>query len=169
MSKRTFSAGLVLVLLMQFLFLSGCEKVKTTSTNSNLVFNGLEVKKGQLQNDALVSGKIEAGQMANVVSKVSGKVGQVNVDVGSKVKKGQVLLNLEANDLEVNIDATQAAADTARINYDLALKQHQRGQSLLSSYAISQADYENNFQGVYLKAEAGLRLAQSNLEKAQIA
>jgi len=169
MSKRRFSFGLVLFLLLQFPFLSGCDKVKNASSNTSLTFNGIQVKKGQLQNDTLVSGKIEASQTVNVVSKVSGKVEYVNVDVGSEVKEGQVLLNLEANDLEANIDSTQATADTAKINYDLALKQHQRGQELLSSSAISQADYDNNYQGTYLKAEAGLRSARSNLEKAQIA
>lgn len=139
---------------------SGNEKVPVVSTTV--------VSTGRLQADALITGKIEAVQAANVVSKVPGKVAAVNVDIGSFVRTNEVLVSLDADDFAANVKVTEAAVDAGQVAYDLAAASYERGKELFAANAITQAEFDNNYKGAYLKAEAGLRSAQANLEKAQI-
>jgi HlyD family secretion protein len=56
------------------------------------------IKLGQVT-DAGWSGKINPNQEVKIVSKISGKVSAVNVEEGTHVKKGDVLVQLETDDL----------------------------------------------------------------------
>lgn len=50
-------------------------------------------------------------------AKVSGYVGQMNVDFGDKVKAGQLLATLEVPELQADLDRAQAAALKAKADY----------------------------------------------------
>ncbi|CCO08201.1 efflux RND transporter periplasmic adaptor subunit [Desulforamulus hydrothermalis] len=115
------------------------------------------------------SGKIEAVQWANLVSKVAGKVAAVYVDMGSFVKKDQLLVSLAAEDKAAEVTEAITQVDSAKVEYELAQNSYRRGKELLAAQAISQADYENLYEGPYKKAEVKLRSAQAVLQKKQIA
>jgi HlyD family secretion protein len=59
--------------------------------------------------DAGLSGKINPDQEIKVVSRLSGKVASVAVLEGAKVKKGDVLLELETDDLQQQVKQAEAA------------------------------------------------------------
>jgi len=115
-----------------------------------------------------VSGRAEAAQSVKVVSKQAGKVAEVYVDMGSAVKQGQLILQLDARDLQASVDSARASLDSAKITYKYALANQQRAAKLKNSGALSQADYDNNYQGVLERAEAAVNLAQATLDKAVI-
>ncbi len=81
---------------------------------------------------------------------ISGKVGQVNVDVMDRVTKGQVLAKLDTTSLERAVKASEIAVKAAEIAVNSA------------EGARTQAEY-----GVK-SAEADLKQAQDNLKSAQI-
>ncbi|MDD3268590.1 MAG: efflux RND transporter periplasmic adaptor subunit [Syntrophomonadaceae bacterium] len=166
MNLSLYRGRLVCLVLVALFLIGGCSE---NTSDSKQVFSGVRVENGILQSQTAINGKLEAVQNASVVSKVSGKVQAVNVDVGSVVKQGQVLMNLEADDLEANIQLAQAALDTAQIAYELATKNYERGKVLIASAALSQASFDDNYDGPYRKMEAALRSAQASLEKAHIA
>lgn len=115
------------------------------------------------------SGRAEAGDSVNVVSKATGKVAEVSVDVGTEVKKGQVLLCLDAGDLAASVESAQASLDTANVAYKYALENQKRAATLQAQGAMGLADYQNNYASVLEKAQSAVNLAQANLDKAQIA
>ncbi len=115
------------------------------------------------------SGRAEAYDTVAIVSKQIGKVAEVNVDIGSEVEKGQVLLRLDARELTANVDAARANLSTAEIAYAAALENESRAKTLYENGAIGAADYENNFLNVLKKAGAAVDLARANLDKAVIA
>ncbi|ABO48999.1 secretion protein HlyD family protein [Desulforamulus reducens MI-1] len=159
-------------LLLLLVFLVGCNQ----STDENT-----QVQKDEVQMTAtaqktlkdkqatmVISGKIEAVQSANLVSKVAGKVAAVHVDIGSTVKVGQLLVSLAAEDKAAEVEESATLVEKAQVEYDLALKTYQRGKELLASQAISQADYDNQYEGPYKRAEVGLKSAQATLKRKQI-
>lgn len=168
MNFRRLRPILALFLLILTLFMGGCSNNPKTD-DAVPALAGVRIKTGILQNQAVINGKLEAVQTASVVSKVTGKVREVKVDVGVGVKKGQVLMNLEADDLQANIEVVRSALDSAQIAHDLAAKNYERGKALLASGALSQASFDDNYEGAYRKTEAALRSARANLEKARIA
>jgi membrane fusion protein (multidrug efflux system) len=68
-------------------------------------------------------GQLAAYQEVSIFPKVNGYVKNVNVDIGSKVKKGQLLMTLEAPELEQS--TMQAKEKYARTKADLSIdKEH---------------------------------------------
>lgn len=165
-----FRSCILFLFLMVFL-LSGCasfrEEAKTVGSeqkNSDEVVQGSNVaKEGEL------SGKAEAGESVMVMSKSTGKAAEILVDVGSEVKKGQVLLRLDSRDLAASVDVAKANLENANIAYKYALENEQRARQLNQEGAMSNADYDNNYASVLERAGSTVNLAQANLDKAQIA
>lgn len=164
MRRKLVLSGAVLMMVLTFTACSnGSDNFNSGSGVSTVVV------KAASSTDSVISGKIEAVNAANVVSKMTGKVAQVNVDIGSEVGRGQVVVSLESADFEAGVEAAQAALDTAQINLDLAAQNLERARVLMESGAMSQADFHNNYQGPYLKAEAAVKSCEAALKKAEIA
>jgi len=157
--------GLVWCLLLLALFISGCS---ANQQKASLVSDAQAVQTVQNQANT-VTGRAEAGDTVKVVSKLAGKASEVTVDMGSEVTKGQVLVRLDARDLEATVNACRATLDNAQIAYKYAGINQQRADKLKDSQAISTADYDNNAASVTEKSEAAVRLAQANLDKAVVA
>lgn len=159
----------VCFMLLLIIALAGCgkteERTKQVSPEPAGVTSGTP---GKTQKAITLTGKVEAVQSANLVSKVAGRVESIQVDIGSQVKSGQVLVSLSADDKAAEIEVSRAAVVTAQVAYDLSAKNYQRGKELFASQAIAQSAFENDYEGAYLKAEAGLRSAQANLKKSQV-
>lgn len=146
-------------------FLSGCG----SRPEAKLTSSPLDNEKAPTVKESTVSGRAEAAQTVKVVSKLSGKVAAVFVDMGSEVKKGQVVLQLDARDLKAGVDAYRAALDSAQITYKYALDNQQRAEPLKNAGALSQAEYDNSYVGALERSKAAVDLAQANLDKAVIA
>ncbi|MHB8918326.1 MAG: efflux RND transporter periplasmic adaptor subunit [Desulfocucumaceae bacterium] len=121
-----------------------------------------------------ITGKTEAVDTVTIIPKVAGKVSQVAVDVGSRVKAGQVLMKIDMSDIEATRDQYRAAVDDAesgikkaRIDLDTARDNYERASALFKSGALSKSDFDNKYAAPYelarLQAEetAPNKLAQS--------
>ncbi|MDD3839818.1 MAG: efflux RND transporter periplasmic adaptor subunit [Clostridia bacterium] len=82
-----------------------------------------EVQLKDIQVAKELSGKLEAGKEIMVVPKIPGPVKKVNVKVGQAVKEGEVLIELEGSDVDMQIKQAQAAYDAASANIQLSKKQ----------------------------------------------
>ncbi|GAB6158760.1 efflux RND transporter periplasmic adaptor subunit [Desulfotomaculum varum] len=162
---------LTALLLSALVFLYGCNQPagNNPQTAGEKAPTPAAVAEKTKQTIISFSGKIEAVQWSNLVSKVAGKVAAVHVDMGSFVKKDQLLVSLAAEDKAAEVTEAIAQVDSAKVEYELAQKSYQRGKELLAAQAISQADYDNLYEGPYKKAEVKLRSAQAALQKKQIA
>ncbi|MEN6350933.1 MAG: efflux RND transporter periplasmic adaptor subunit [Syntrophomonas sp.] len=145
-------------------FLSGC----SSKPEAELTASYPDKENAPVVMESTVSGRAEAVQTVKVVSKQSGKVSGVYVDMGSEVNKEQVILELDARDLKASVDAARASLNSAQIAYKYALANQQRAEPLKNSGALSQADYDNNYLGVLERSKAAVDLAQASFEKALI-
>ena len=66
------------------------------------------------------TGGILADARADLSSRVAGTVDKVNVDEGDRVKKGQVLIELDAPELKDDLDAAVAKLDQAKAEVEQA-------------------------------------------------
>lgn len=156
------------------------------------------VARGQLQNSASVSGKLAPVQSADMFTLAPGEVTAVNVNVGSTVSAGEVLLTVDSaaqaaalvqakagvGTAESAVVAAQAAVATAQasentdqINFETAKSNYLRGQALVAQGAISQSEFDNTYQLPYQLADAkvsqvdpaALAQAQAGASQAQAA
>lgn len=161
------------LLVISTMLLIGCSKKdETTKSQAGMGRGGgavktAEVVEGSLKEKMTLSGTLEALNSADVVAKSSGKVASLAVDIGSRVSTGQTLMTLEADDLAASVQSAEASLENAKVTYDLAISKYQRGKELVQAAAISQADFEENYDGAFKKAAASLKVAQAALVQSQ--
>jgi RND family efflux transporter MFP subunit len=107
-------------------------------------------------------GRLEAYSQAQLYARVSGYLKEWKADIGAPVKAGQLLAEIEAPDLDQQIMQAEAGVSSARANAELASQTLVRGQSLVTSGAVSKQDLDKrsadsaNQQGLVKSAQANL-------------
>ena len=104
----------------------------------------------QLSED--ITGTVRARNRAVIEAKISGRILRMNAGLGQQVKAGDVLAILDAQEM-------QARVESAKATLDQATRDELRAKSLISSNAISKADYD--------AARARLDIAKAVVSEAQ--
>jgi RND family efflux transporter MFP subunit len=112
-------------------------------------------------------GRLEAYSQAQLYARVSGYLKEWKADIGTPVKAGQLLAEIDAPDLDQQIMQAEADLTSAVANLTLAEATLERGQSLITSGAVSKqtldqraADAQNR-RGV-------LKSSQANLDRLRV-
>jgi multidrug efflux pump subunit AcrA (membrane-fusion protein) len=79
-----------------------------------------------------VESLVEAVQQATVGAQISGRILEVKADAGQQVKKGEVLMRIDAREAEEAARAADAQYANAKLNYE-------RNKSLKEQKFVSQA------------------------------
>ena len=75
-----------------------------------------KVEKGDLAKSVVATGKVTPITKVEVKSKASGIVKNLLVDAGDKVKKGQLLAQLDKAEIEAQVEQSRAAVEAAEAN-----------------------------------------------------
>lgn len=105
------------------------------------------------------SGEVRARVESRLGFRVAGKIIKRQAQVGQRVKKGQILAQLDPQDYKLGADAARAALAAAVTNRDLAAADFKRFQGLKDQNFISAAELE--------RREATLRAAEAQVNQAQ--
>jgi HlyD family secretion protein len=151
-----------------------------------------KVERGDLTKNVVATGKIQAITQVEVKSKASGIVKKLLVDYGQTVKQGQVLAELDKEEIQARVNqqrasleaaeaaAHGAAADLQRAKVDaegpdlpMLKRAYERAQQMAKEGVVSQAqldDTERNYQLAVNKQKLGKAneaVAQAKLREAQ--
>ncbi|MFZ5596507.1 MAG: efflux RND transporter periplasmic adaptor subunit [Bacillota bacterium] len=144
-----------MMILLVFFFAQGCK-----NSDTGVLVTTDKIRGGTPINTEYIMGKTEAADSVTIVPKVGGKVSYVGVDVGSRVKAGQVLMKIDMSDVEaqmeqqrVAINNAEAGIKQAQLDLDTAKANYDRAKSLYDSGALSKADFENKYQVPYEQAK----------------
>jgi RND family efflux transporter MFP subunit len=77
-------------------------------------------QKGGMDRTTVQPGSVQAYESAQLYAEVSGYLKSQTVDIGDRVKKGQVLAEVDVPDLEVQVRRHQAAVDQANAHVKVA-------------------------------------------------
>ncbi|WP_348764798.1 efflux RND transporter periplasmic adaptor subunit [uncultured Salinisphaera sp.] len=112
-----------------------------------------------------LSGVTRGGSRARLAFQIGGRISDIEVQVGSAVKKGDVIARLQQPGLEQGEDAARSQVAQARAQRDQAERDLDRAQTLYSRDAATQQTLENA-RARAEAARAQLRGAQAQLEQA---
>lgn len=104
------------------------------------------------------TGTVRGRYETRLAFQVGGQIFSRNVNVGAHVRAGDVLMVIDARDVQQQANATNAAAQAARARYELARTERARYEQLYAAQAISEAmldQYRTNERA----AEAAYRQA----------
>jgi HlyD family secretion protein len=122
------------------------------------------VAKGDVTQTVSANGTINPVTLVNVGTQVSGTVKKLFVDFNSKVKKGQILLELDAALLAAQQKQSEANVQNAQATLELATANLKRARDLFALEYVAQQDLDTAIQAKK-SAEAQLLLARAQLEK----
>lgn len=105
-------------------------------------------------------GTLVATRTARIASRLSGYVQSLDVDVGDRVKAGQLLLTIDNRDVEAQVAQARAVYDDAAFNY-------RRYTNLYKQQAVSRQEYEAVKRN-YTTAKAGLAQAEAQRAYAEV-
>jgi HlyD family secretion protein len=179
--KVAIGVGIAAVLAMIVGF-----TVHQSSKNITTVQSG-KVQRQDLATVVSASGEIKPKNYVNVGANAFGKITRLYVKEGDRVKKGQLLAQLENVQSSADVNATEAslqAAETDALAADAALKTSQadllraqadyernkqdweRAQSLFKDGLIARSDFDSR-RNAWATADAGLVQAQARVAQAK--
>jgi RND family efflux transporter MFP subunit len=120
-----------------------------------------QLEKKDISNTVSVSGLVESCNFKSVASNLSYNVETVNVEVGDKVKKGDILCTLNTDDLQDQILQQQASIDNSSINTEYSISDAEK------SYNDALAAYNDGTNTAVRNAKTLLDNAEAALQKAQ--
>lgn len=136
----------IITLLSASLFITSCglEDKKTVNDKSPAIKVTVSKITENSNNPFLsVSGKIQASNSADVSTRMMGFVEKVHVNVGDKVKKGQLLVTINNSDLQAKKAQIDAGITQAKTAFANAEKNYNRFKNLFASSSISQKEMDD--------------------------
>jgi RND family efflux transporter MFP subunit len=112
-------------------------------------------------------GRLEAFSQAQIFARVSGYIKDWKADIGTPVKAGQLLAEIDAPDLDQQIMQAQADLSSAQANATLSKATLERGQSLIPSGAISKQDLDQRTADAGNK-QGAVKSSQANLDRLRV-
>ncbi len=110
------------------------------------------------------SGTIEAIKSANISTRLMGDVFKVFVNIGDRVKKGDLLLSINSADLKAKKAQANTQITRANSAFINASKDHKRYTQLFKENSASQKELDN-ITTKYEQAKAGLEAAKQMLNE----
>lgn len=160
--KPVSAAG---ILLLSVLALSGCNEQKVEAKPVIRPVKVVEIVQHDDVRKLEFSGSVKSRTEMNLGFRVAGKITERLVDIGDRVKPGEVLARVDPTDYRLAVEsakASLAAAEKAVETADLANK---RAQSLFAANAVPKAQVEQA-QLSYDQAVANRIAASSSLDQA---
>ena len=113
-----------------------------TKTESVGVMVSEKVKRVTIQTTISSTGTISPMDTVSVGTQVSGDISKIYVDFNSKVKKGQVIAELDRSKLQATLYQAQIAESSAKNDYEHKLAVYNRIKKLAESNSASAVDLE---------------------------
>ncbi len=148
----------LLALLPLALLLAACSPADTENDEAPRPALVVQPGAGDALRD-IYPGEVRARYEPELAFRIGGKISRRLVDVGDRVEAGQPLAELNAEDVDLELDAARARLASARADQRLARSELERYRTLLDRQVISQSQ----FDAVESRAEA----SDAQLEQAR--
>jgi RND family efflux transporter MFP subunit len=169
---RKIAALLLAVVVVSLLVLSGliprlkARRALAAETNELAAPTVLVVqpKRGAPSQEIILPGNIQAFVDAPIYARTNGYLKRWYFDIGSHVKQGQLLAEIETPEVDQQLSQAQADLGTATANLHLSQITANRYSDLIKQDAVSQQDTDNAVSDLASKNTA-VKSAQANVDR----
>lgn len=126
-----------------------------------------KVTRGEFFQSQSFNGTLSYNEQSRLAAESSGMIKKLYFDEGDFVKKGQLLLELDAEIISANIEATKASIEEARYALEKAKLDFKRYEVLLNKQSVSRQKYDE-FYFQKLQLEQKLLSLESSLHAQEI-
>lgn len=125
------------------------------------------IEKGDLSLIVTATGLVSADTTVAIGTQVSGILSKLFVDFNSRVRKGQIIAQIDTTVLHTAKEEAQAAYEKTQAQLDESNWEFERQKILFDKQTISKADYDLSFTNLK-SAKAGVKSMKAQLERAII-
>jgi HlyD family secretion protein len=140
---------------------------KAKSAGSAPKYRTAEADRGSIESVVSATGTVRPVVQVEIGSQVSGTVDKLNADYNSRVKAGQILVELEKSSFVAREVQAEAAVTRAEASVKDAERALRRTQELFNQTYVSEADLDAATVALDLR-RADLKQAQAQLTSAQV-
>jgi len=191
MKKRLLIIGVLLffaLLLTGITIINLMTKEQTTLEQVKALVVVIQPWRGNIHKSLYYSGTLQPANIITVISKVPGKIEQIMVEEGDLIRKGDVLVKIEQDVVDLEMNQAYSAWQAAQAQYEKAKKgprvqeienvralveqgqkdfidaeqAFERAQRLFESGTISKTQYEE-YERIYRSAKTQLENAERSL------
>ena len=119
---------------------------------------------GAPQTEIILPGNIQAFTDSPIYARTNGYLKKWYVDIGGRVKQGQLLAEIETPEVDQQLDQARADLNTAQANYQLSEITARRYEDLSKTDSVSKQDVDNA-HGDFEAKRAMVASAQSNVKR----
>jgi len=174
--KRLLVLTLVMMFLMTLSIMSSCSKddSKAKDAEIQIPVEVQHVRLGSVTREFYYTGNIVAEQEVKIFSKVPDRILKFEKDEGDYVRRGEVLVRIEATQLEQAVIQAKASLVSAKSQLANLEAEYNRSLRLFEENAISKQQFDaiktqfEATQALAEQAEAGLKQAETRLNDASI-
>jgi len=128
-----------------------------------LVLQTEQPRYGYISKSVTATGTVQPVDTVTIGSQVSGTIKSIYTDFNAKVRKGQLIAELDKALFEAQVNQYKANLEVARAALVYQKSTFDRQTLLYNAGAISKADYENS-ENQYLGAKANVQSVQAQLD-----
>ena len=121
-------------------------------------------KRGSQKADIVLPASLYAMQETTIYARTNGYLKRWHVDIGDQVKTGHVLAEIEAPEVDRELDQAHAARAQVKANLELARVTAERYAGLLKEEAVSPQEVDEK-RGVHEARKADYAAAEANLRR----
>jgi len=133
----------------------------------DVLYRTEKITRGDIQVVVTATGTVSADTTVAVGTQVSGVISKLYVDFNSRVKRGQVIAQIDPTFLQSAVEDAQASLERAKAQTDDSKRIYLREKELLAKGLAAQADYDAAIT-TYESNVAAQKSAQSALDRAII-
>jgi RND family efflux transporter MFP subunit len=132
------------------------------------------VEPRSIQFAVTAAGDIGPADQVSVRPEVNGRIAELPVDIGDKVKKGDLLCQLDDRDLQIEKQSREAEVDGAKLSLQKAQRTFLRNKQLYNDHLVSAEIFDDSRTEFDLatnalsRASSALRLVEDRLSKTKI-
>lgn len=166
---------LTLLLIIAFIF-TGCGVSQESNVDEEEAYTAVEVetlKPMDLYTESLMTAKVFADKDVFVIPLMAGKVEKINVKVGDRVGKDDVLFVMDKDDIQKQVNQAYTAYEAAKAGFEVSEAQIQsakdnlgRIEKLYEEGAVPETQYE---QAKLAASDESLEAARMGVEQARVA
>lgn len=159
LSKKNYFRVAVFFVMCVSVILAGCSKTEPVKEEATLV-RAQTVNVNASGQTANYSGEVRGRYETQLAFQASGKIIKRNVEVGSIVHGGDVLMEIDAKDIQQTVNIGSAQVASAQSQLSLAESNLERYRKLYEQGAVSSMQLEQ-YQNAYEVAAAAVRQASA--------
>jgi len=136
-------------------------------SKKDVTFKTQVIEEGTISKSVSATGYLQPADKVEVGTQVSGIVEKLYVTYNSKVKKGQVLAELDKSTLLERLSQAKSQKSSAESTLNLATQNYNRTKALFEAGAATQQAFDEA-TNTYIQAQNTLTNANTNVREAQV-